>query len=90
MVYVADTPLGAYTLLTSLGNAPGAQQNFVFQSPATLQGVLWGGNRWGSDPVNPKQPLFDNSLQYWSLLNFSASGNVSTLTWQDTFILTVQ
>lgn len=90
-VYAAQQPLGPYTPLTSLGNAPRAQQNFVFSSPDTLEGVLWAGNRWGSDPVHPGTPLFDFSLQYWSLLRFSSvdGGNISELLWQDSLNLTV-
>ena len=88
-VYVAAAPLGPYAPLTSLGNAPAAQQNFVFAAPQLLRGVLWAGNRWGSDPLNPGAPLFDNSLQFWSLLNFDAAGNISALQWQDTVDLFV-
>jgi hypothetical protein len=88
-VYTAQHPLGPYSALTSLGNAPGAQQNFVFSAPGKLEGVLWGGNRWGSDPIHPAGPLFDYSLQYWGILNLSASGNITALTWQDKVVLRV-
>ena len=88
-VYTATTPLGPYAPLTSLGNAPGAQQNFVFAAPDRLRGVLWAGNRWGSDPVHPAAPWFDYSLQYWSLLEFDARGNISALSWVDSFNVTV-
>ena len=88
-VFVAAAPLGPYSPLTSLGNAPGAQQNFVFSAPQLFQGVLWAGNRWGSDPINPSAPLFDNSLQYWDLLDFDAAGNISALVWHDSVNVTV-
>ena len=87
-VYVAAAPLGPYAPLTSLGNAPRAQQNFVFAAPGRIGGLLWAGNRWGSDPVN-KPPLFDYSLQYWSPLQFSDGGNITAIQWQDHFTLEV-
>ncbi len=87
-VYVAAAPLGPYAPLTSLGNAPRAQQNFVFAAPGRIGGLLWAGNRWGSDPVN-KPPLFDYSLQYWSPLQFSDGGNITAIEWQDNFTLEV-
>lgn len=88
-VYTAAAPLGPYAPLTSLGNAPRAQQNFVFLAPDRLQGVLWSGNRWGSDPVHPAAPQFDNSLQFWTLLSFDAAGNISAIAWVDSFNVTV-
>jgi len=87
-VYVAAAPLGPYAPLTSLGNAPRAQQNFVFAAPGRIGGLLWAGNRWGSDPVN-KPPLFDYSLQFWSPLQFSDGGNITAIEWQDNFTLEV-
>ena len=86
-VFVATAPLGPYSQLTSLGNAPGAQQNFVFSAP-TIGGVLWAGNRWGSDPVN-SPPLFDYSLQYWAPLEFTGGGNISAIQRQDAIVLKV-
>lgn len=88
-VYVAPAPLGPYAPLTSLGNAPGAQQNFVYADAARLRGLLWGGNRWGADPLNPTAPRFDNSLQFWQLLEVGAGGNVSALAWADAVNVTV-
>ena len=87
-VFVAPGPLGPYAPLTSLGNAPRAQQNFVFAAPGKIDGLLWAGNRWGSDPLN-KPPLFDHSLQFWALLRFTDGGNISALQWQDAFTLQV-
>jgi hypothetical protein len=61
LVFVAKSPLGPYSPLGSLGNAPSAQQNFVFVHP-DLEAPLWVGNRWGSDPnakANGTPPLFD-------------------------------
>jgi hypothetical protein len=88
-VYAAPAPLGPYAPLTSLGNAPGGQQNFVFAAPDRLRGVLWAANRWGSDPVHPAAPQFDYSLQYWALLDFDAAGNISALKWEDSFNVSV-
>lgn len=90
IVYTSPAPLGPYTPLTSLGNAPGGQQNFVFSAPDRLRGVLWSANRWGSDPIHPNAPWFDYSLQYWSLLDIDAtSGNISALVWMDNFNVSV-
>lgn len=88
-VYTAPAPLGPYTPLTSLGNAPRGQQNFVFSAPDRLQGVLWSANRWGSDPIHPSAPLFDHSLQFWALLGVGADGNISAIPWADGFNATV-
>ena len=87
-VWAAPAPLGPYAPLTSLGNAPRAQQNFVFAAPGRVRGLLWGGNRWGSDPVN-KPPLFDHSLQFWALLTFTEGGNISAIKWADAVTLQV-
>lgn len=105
MVFVSQTgPLGPYAPAGSLGNAPGAQQNFVLSGPILGHDqVLWSGNRWGSDPVN-HPPRFDNSLQYWTLLEFASanesrsggsSGSISAVApikeirWQDAVVLQV-
>ena len=55
--------------------------------------MLWSGNRWGSDPVNDP-PLFDNSLQYWTLLEFasvksSIAAPIKEITWQDSVVIVV-
>jgi hypothetical protein len=83
--YVAPHPLGPYVPAGSLGNAPGAQGNFVFTHPDIPGTVLWGGNRWGSAPDG----VFDHSLQYWAPLEFSTGGSVVELAWQSSFNLTV-
>ncbi len=91
LVYVAKAALGPYTPLAPLGNAPGAQQNFVFVHPDLDVAALWSGNRWGSDPAPPGGvPLFDRSLQYWSPLQFGADGSISPLVWVDNFTLGVR
>jgi hypothetical protein len=89
LVYVADAPLGPYTYLTNLRNAARAQQNFVFAAPSVMRGVLWSGNRWGSDPIHPSAPLFDDSLQFWSLLDIGSDGNITAIAWQDALNITV-
>jgi hypothetical protein len=93
LTFAAPRPLGPYAPLGSgLGNAPRAQQTFLFADPALLQGgvALWAGNRWGSDPIHPAAPLFDYSLQYWALLQLDASGAaLAPLAWQDSITLTV-
>jgi hypothetical protein len=89
MVYTASSPLGPYTLLSELGNAPGAQQNFVFAHP-DLSAPLWAGNRWGSDPSPPNGvPQFDRSLQYWYPLSFAPNGTILPIAWLDNFTLGV-
>ena len=89
-VFTAPSPLGPYAPLTSLGNAPGGQQNFVFSAPDRLRGVLWAANRWGSDPLHPNAPLFDNSLQFWTLLSIDkGTGNISAIAWVDSFNVSV-
>jgi hypothetical protein len=82
-VWAAPAPLGPYAPAGSLGNAPAAQQNFVLADPALIDGVLWSGSRWGSDPAaGPAHPpLFDSSLQYWAPLNFAADGTALPLVW---------
>ena len=91
LVYVAKAALGPYTPLAPLGNAPCAQQNFVFVHPDLDVGALWSGNRWGSDPAPPGGvPLFDRSLQYWSPLQFGADGSIAPLVWVDNFTLGVR
>jgi hypothetical protein len=59
---------------------------FVHPDVAT---PLWAGNRWGSDPSNRSDPLFDNSLQYWAALDVAADGTIAPLVWQDNFTLGV-
>ena len=92
LVFAADaSPLGPYTALGSLGNAPRAQQNFVFTSPA-LSAPLWAGDRWGSDPAPPPPagvPLFDRSLQYWAPLRVLANGSIAPLEWLDNFTVEI-
>jgi hypothetical protein len=88
-------PLGPYAALPSLGNAPKGQQNFVFTHP-DVDGVLWSANRWGSDPdagpggQNPA-PIFDHSLQFWTVLQ-PASGGVGfeEIEWVDNFTVGVR
>jgi len=87
-VWAADAPLGPYAPAGALGNAPRAQQNFAFSS-SRLQGVLWGGNRWGSDPLSPAAPIFDRSLQFWQTLRFAANGSALPLQWSDEATLAV-
>ena len=90
-VYAADAPLGPYAPLGGgLGNAAGAQQTFLFAHEKLGAGaLLWAGNRWGSDPVN-KPPHFDNSLQFWTLLQPAANGSgFAPIRWQDTITLSV-
>ncbi len=90
----SESPLGPYVADGSLGNAPGAQQNFVFpwvvrndaSDPLGPGRVLWSGNRWGSDPLHTP-PLFDHSLQYWSVLTFQPNGTVEPIVWQDAITL---
>jgi len=81
-VWSSRAPLGPYAPAGALGNAPRAQQNFVF-SDAALGATLWAGSRWGSDPLAPARPLFDNSLQFWAPLAYDADGAVLTLAWAD-------
>lgn len=83
--YVAPHPLGPYTPAGDLGNAPGAQGNFVFVHPDVPGTVLWSGNRWGS----ASDGLFDHALQYWAPLSFTPSGFIQPLLWQDAFDLRV-
>lgn len=89
LVYRSTHPLGPYVPDGTLGNAPRAQQNFVFpwvanDSSALGSGnVLWSGNRWGSDP-SQDPPSFDNSLQYWTMLKFrSENESIQEITWED-------
>lgn len=85
-VWTSAAPLGPYTFVAKLGNAPRAQQNFVFTHP-DVDGVLWSGSRWGSDPTpGGAPPLFDNSLQFWTLL----SPELAPIAWQDNFTLGVR
>jgi len=89
LVFTAAHPLGPYTQLPSLGNAPGAQQNFVFVHP-DVGAVLWSGNRWGSDPAPPGgTPLFDRSLQYWYPLSVAENGTIAPIVWIDNFTMPV-
>lgn len=68
-VVTASSPLGFATSLPrhSLGNAGGAQENYVAQI-ATTQGTtyLWTGDRWNSAPDGVK----DHDFQYWAPLEF--------------------
>ena len=90
LVYSAPAPLGPYTALGSLGNAPRAQQNFVFVDPLVAGGApLWGGNRWGSDPGPGGPPLFDRSLQFWAQLSVLANGSIAPILWADNFTIDV-
>ena len=92
-VYRSTHALGPYVWDSTLGNAPGAQQNFVFPwvvDAASALGagqVMWSGNRWGSDPVHTR-PLFDYSLQYWSLLRFRSNGSTLPIVWEEQIHLT--
>lgn len=92
--YTAPSPLGPYTLAgpgLPFSNATGAQGNFVFTHP-DVDGVLWAGNRWGSDPDPPPPshaPLFDRSLQYWARLSFADDGSIRPIVWADNFTLGV-
>jgi beta-xylosidase len=69
LVYTANSPLGPYTKIGSLGNAEHAQQNYVFQ--ATLIGgdtaYVWTGDRWKSTPDGEKA----HDFQFWQPLKFS-------------------
>lgn len=94
LVYSAKHPLGPYTVWGApLGNAPAAQQNFLFTHPKLQNGseILWAGNRWGSDPVhNP--PHFDNSLMYWTPLTLKSPGGqdgFNEIKFQDSVVLSV-
>lgn len=90
LVYTAAAPLGPYTYAGTLGNAPAAQQNFVFVHP-DVEAPLWAGNRWGSDPAPPGGvPLFDRSLQFWAPLRLLANGSLAPLAWLDNFTLGVR
>ena len=93
LVFAAPAPLGPYESRGSLGNAPGAQQNFVFVHPSVAAGApLWSGNRWGSDPAPPPpsgEPLFDRSLQYWAPLSVERNGSIAPLVWLDNFTIDV-
>eukprot|EP01063_Lacrimia_lanifica_P026608 TRINITY_DN3612_c0_g3_i1.p1 TRINITY_DN3612_c0_g3~~TRINITY_DN3612_c0_g3_i1.p1 ORF type:complete len:351 (+),score=101.00 TRINITY_DN3612_c0_g3_i1:72-1124(+) len=86
LAYVSDSPLGPFTAAGSLGNAAGAQQNFVFTHPKLANGtVLWAGTRWGSDPAQTptRPPIFDHSLQFWGLLKFNSDGAPAPYVWED-------
>jgi hypothetical protein len=84
--YVSSKPLGPYVPAGDLGNAPGAQGNFVFMHADIPGTVLWSGNRWGSAPDG----MFDHAFQYWTPLAFDAiSGDVLPIVWQDSFNITV-
>lgn len=93
VVYASSTgPLGAYAQVAELGNAPGAQQNFVLADPSMIGGgeggtVLWSGNRWGSDPSG--RGLFDNALQYWQLLPITVNGSIGRLSFFSDITLNV-
>jgi hypothetical protein len=90
LAYSAPSPLGPYTALPSLGNAPKGQQNFVFRHP-DVDGILFSANRWGSDPQPPNGvPLFDRSLQYWSNLTLLSNGSFAPIEWQDNFTIGVR
>lgn len=92
LVYSAPHPLGPFTSMGSLGNAPKGQQNFVFTHP-DVDGVLFAANRWGSDPAPPPPagvPLFDRSLQYWSPLTPLSNGSFAPLQWLDNFTIGVK
>ena len=82
-VYVADKPLGPYTLRGNINrDASGkpiipAQQTYVAQLP-TPRGLvyLWMGDRWGSRPDGIK----GHDFQYWSRpLEFTEDGNIRPL-----------
>ena len=88
MVFSSTAPLGPYSPAGNLGNAPLAQQNFVFSQSGLIQGTLWSGSRWGSDPLE-SPPLFDNSLQYWTPLSYQSDGSVIPLIWKNTSTVTV-
>jgi hypothetical protein len=84
-VYVAEKPLGPYTLRGNINrDATGrpiiaAQQTFVAQLP-TSQGAayIWMGDRWGSRPDGVK----GHDFQYWSRpLEFTADGSILPLQW---------
>lgn len=91
-VWTSATPLGPYTFAGSLGNAPAAQQNWVLSDPLLIDGVLWGGTRWGSDPTASAPahaPIFDNGLQYWAPIAFAPNGSVLPIAWaNETVVVT--
>ena len=91
-VWSASAALGPYAPAGSLGNAPAAQQNWVLADASLLDGVLWAGSRWGSDPdAGPgRPPKFDSSLQYWAPLDFAADGTATPLVWSNSSTFAVE
>ena len=89
-LYLAPSPLGPYAAAGALGNAARGQQNFVFTHPRLPGGqVLTAFSRWGSDP-GPAPPLFDYSLQFWTVLQRAAGGGGwEPVEWSDTATLLV-
>lgn len=105
IVYTAASALGPYVERGSVGRnvsqpvfnahspynyATRAQQTKVVPVPNGSGGVsyLWAGNQWVTAGASVGYARnFD--LMYWSVLNFTADGNITQISWSDTTTLVV-